>query len=86
MDTLPQFLIILSFYFAPTLVSLCNKQATWQDRGGIFAINLFLGWTILGYLIAAGMAQLNFKDNARIREAEANFYLREDEKYRSAKK
>jgi hypothetical protein len=43
------FVIILCviLYFIPTAVGWSKK-----NRGAIFVFNLFLGWTILGWIIA----------------------------------
>lgn len=41
-------LIALSlFYFLPTIVGRKKKNA-----GAIFVLNLFLGWTLIGWVIA----------------------------------
>lgn len=42
-------LIILSVYFFPTLVSLFRNT---KSGIGIFLLNLFLGWTLIGYIAA----------------------------------
>ena len=44
-------LIVLGiiFYFIPALVAQNNNHA---QTGAIFALNLFLGWTLLGWVIA----------------------------------
>ena len=40
-------LIAAFFYFIPTIVG--HKK---QNAGAIFALNLFLGWTVLGWIVA----------------------------------
>ena len=39
----------LLFYFIPALVAQNNNHS---QTGAIFALNLFLGWTLLGWVIA----------------------------------
>ena len=40
-------IIIFSIYFLPTIISR-NKN----NAGAIFALNLFLGWTFIGWVIS----------------------------------
>jgi hypothetical protein len=42
-------LILIALYFAPTIVAF---QRDHPSRDGIMVINLFLGWTIIGWIIA----------------------------------
>jgi uncharacterized membrane protein len=42
-------LLALVFYFAPTLIAAMRHT---RRVGEIFALNLLLGWTILGWLAA----------------------------------
>lgn len=42
-------LIGLCLYFLPTLIAGSRKH---KNDGAIFILNLFLGWTFLGWLIA----------------------------------
>ncbi|MGI9307165.1 MAG: superinfection immunity protein [Gammaproteobacteria bacterium] len=44
-------LLLLIIYFLPTIIGWNKKQI-----GGIFVINLFLGWTFLGWIIALAWA------------------------------
>jgi hypothetical protein len=37
------------FYFLPTIVALVRSK---RDALSIFLLNLFLGWTLLGWIIA----------------------------------
>jgi hypothetical protein len=41
------FIIGLFFYFIPTLLAISKKQA-----GSVFMVNLFLGWSLIGWIIA----------------------------------
>ena len=43
------FFVALALYFLPTIVAR-NKQR--MDTGSIFVLNLLLGWTIVGWIIA----------------------------------
>lgn len=50
------FLILLSiflFYFLPTIVSLCRKA---NKTLSVFIVNLFLGWTLIGWIVAIVLA------------------------------
>lgn len=40
-------------YFAPTLVAI-GRRVT--NQGSVFVIDLFLGWTVIGWVIALAMA------------------------------
>lgn len=43
------FFCALAFYFLPTLIA-CVRGL--HNRFGIFLVNLFLGWTFFGWVIA----------------------------------
>jgi hypothetical protein len=45
------FSFILAIYFVPTMVAW-NKRS----RGSVAAINFFLGWTIVGWVVALAWA------------------------------
>src|SRR5215469_16430947 len=47
----------LIFYFLPTIVA-SKRQHT--DKDAIFVINLFLGWTLIGWMIALAWASQGF--------------------------
>jgi len=52
MDDIYIFLIIvivIFIYFLPTIVGCCKKK---KNAGAIFVLNLFLGWTFIGWVIA----------------------------------
>ena len=42
-------LITLVIYFLPTLIALSRKR---DNCAAIFALNLFAGWTFIGWIIA----------------------------------
>lgn len=42
--------MLTAMYFAPTMVAPRGR------RGSVFVLNLFLGWTVLGWVLALFMA------------------------------
>lgn len=38
---------VLGLYFLPFIVALCLSK---RNKAGIFILNLFLGWTLLGWV------------------------------------
>ena len=46
-------LFILWLYFLPTLIANHRKK---ENTGSIFLLNLFFGWTFLGWIITLGWA------------------------------
>lgn len=47
------FLIVLALYFLPSIVAVARKVT---NQGSVVVINLFLGWTFVGWVIALAMA------------------------------
>lgn len=45
--------ILLTLYFFPTIIAMARSA---RAAGGVFVINLFLGWTILGWILALAWA------------------------------
>lgn len=45
-------LVVLAIYFLPTLLASGRKK----NIGSIFVVNLFLGWTLIGWVVALAMA------------------------------
>jgi hypothetical protein len=43
------FIISLAFYFLPTIVAVIRKK---RNALAIFLLNLFLGWTFIGWVVA----------------------------------
>ena len=43
------FVIVLIFYFLPSFNAMSRKH---KNRDAILLVNLFFGWTVLGWLIA----------------------------------
>lgn len=46
-------IILISLYLLPTIVAICRQH---QNIGSILVINLFLGWTVLGWVAALAMS------------------------------
>jgi hypothetical protein len=42
-------IILVGFYWIPTILTVSNKKA---NAGAIGALNFFLGWTLIGWVIA----------------------------------
>lgn len=45
--------VLLILYIVPTIVALSRKVT---NRGSVAIINIFLGWTFVGWVIALAMA------------------------------
>ena len=43
---------LIGIYFLPWFVALSRKQKQHPQQGSIFVLNLFLGWTFLGWVAA----------------------------------
>lgn len=46
-------IIIIALYLVPTIVALSRDM---PNKGSTIAINLFLGWTLIGWVVALAMA------------------------------
>lgn len=46
-------LIVLMLYFLPSVVAIARKVT---HQGSVVVINLFLGWTFIGWVAALAMA------------------------------
>ena len=42
-------IVVALIYFLPTIIAACRKH---KNGAAILALNLFLGWTFLGWVIA----------------------------------
>ena len=42
-------LVVIAIYFSPTILAAVRKK---EKMGLIFLLNLLLGWTVVGWLIA----------------------------------
>jgi Superinfection immunity protein len=47
------FLVVLALYFLPSIVAVSRKVT---HQGSVVVINLFLGWTFVGWVVALAMA------------------------------
>jgi hypothetical protein len=47
------FALVFCSYFTPTIVARLRKH---HQRGAILAVNLLLGWTVIGWVVALAMA------------------------------
>ena len=45
--------LLLAFYFIPTIIGYVNDQPNAQS---IAVVNIFLGWTIIGWVVALAWA------------------------------
>lgn len=43
-------IVILLFYFLPTILAASGR------RGSVFVVNLFFGWTLIGWVVALFLA------------------------------
>ena len=50
--------IIVVAYVVPTIISISRKH---PNNGSICVVNLLLGWTIIGWIIALAWAVSNIK-------------------------
>ena len=46
-------IVVLGFYFLPTIVAVVRKVT---NQGSVAVINFFLGWTLIGWVVALAMA------------------------------
>ncbi len=52
------FLIIVTFYFIPTIMACFRKH---PNSTAIFVTDMFLGWTCIGWIVALIWASTNVK-------------------------
>lgn len=62
-------IICVVFYFAPTFNACSRKHPA---RASIFLLNLFLGWTLLGWVIALSWSASPKKQEVVIDTADGN--------------
>lgn len=46
-------IVVIAVYFLPTIVAVGRAH---HNASAILVINLFLGWTVLGWVVALAMA------------------------------
>jgi hypothetical protein len=51
-------IILMVLYFLPAVIAMTRGHTS---AGGIFIINLFLGWTLLGWVCALAWAASSFR-------------------------
>jgi len=56
------FTLVAIFYFVPTLIALFRSH---PNGWPILVINFFLGWTLIGWVVALAMAVSNLKGTNR---------------------
>jgi hypothetical protein len=49
MAALIALIIVAGLYFLPTIVAFNRNR---HNKGAIFVLNLFLGWTVLGWVVS----------------------------------
>jgi RsiW-degrading membrane proteinase PrsW (M82 family) len=53
METLVTLIIVVALYFIPTIIA---EKRNHKNSSSILILNLFLGWTFLGWVIALAWA------------------------------
>lgn len=53
-------IICLGIYFIPSIIGFARGH---KNKWGIFILNLFLGWSILGWIVALLWSFVDPKDN-----------------------
>lgn len=53
------FVILAIIYFIPAIDAVVHKK---KNAGAIFVVNLFLGWTLIGWVVALSWAQMKDKE------------------------
>lgn len=46
-------IVMIALYFVPTIVALSRDM---PNKGSTIAVNVFLGWTLIGWVVALAMA------------------------------
>lgn len=46
-------LLLLGLYFTPTIVAIVRRV---DHQGSVAVINIFLGWTLVGWVVSLAMA------------------------------
>lgn len=59
MEFLILFLILVGLYFLPSIVAIQREKNT----GMVFVINLFLGWTVIGWVVSLALAVADKAEN-----------------------
>lgn len=58
-------LALIALYFLPTIIAAANHH---RKRDSIIVINLFLGWTLIGWVVSLAMSvdQSNWQKTSRL--------------------
>ena len=48
--------VLAVMYMTPTIIALGNPKEDWRNRWVIIAMNVLLGWTVIGWLGAMSFA------------------------------
>lgn len=51
-------ILLIVLYFVPTLIAFSSNH---PSSGSVFVINFFLGWTLLGWVLALALALMGVK-------------------------
>lgn len=62
--------LLLVIYFLPSLVSVNRKR---ENTGAIIALNLFAGWTFIGWIVALVWASTMDDEERAIRRAKRKY-------------
>ncbi len=62
MEVTVALLIVLAAYFLPFIIALLRSH---RQTAAIFVLNLFLGWTLVGWVVALAMSVSNPTDGTR---------------------
>lgn len=55
--------VIVLVYFVPTVVAFTRGVS---NSGSVFVLNLFLGWTLVGWVVALAMAARSTEPRTRM--------------------
>ncbi|WNI31520.1 superinfection immunity protein [Streptomyces sp. ITFR-6] len=55
--------VIVLAYFVPTVVAFTRGVS---NSGSVFVLNLFLGWTVVGWVVALAMATRSTEPRTRM--------------------
>lgn len=72
------FILLIALYFAPTILAYMFRS---ERTSGIFVLNLFLGWTAIGWIIALVWAFGSDKKRRRPRRRRRDDYDDYDDDY-----
>ena len=53
MDANALILLVVATYFLPTVIAMIRQV---PNTGSVVVINLFLGWTLIGWVVSLAMA------------------------------